>query len=136
VSPEIELPNTTVANSTHDDVRLILYVDVQANGAQAAVLDILKTANYQSFYNRSNKDRFVILMDRVHTLFSSAGMVNGYGDVSQNVEFEVDLELNIQFSGASGEVTEITSNNIGVLAISGSGLAELNSQMRILYVDN
>ncbi len=131
---EIQLPNTTDANDTHDDVRMVLYVDFQCNGATAAVDDIIVSRNYQSFYKRQNRDRFAILFDETVSMRAQSGMAtNGYGEVSETGEFEVDLNLPIEFSGTSGAITGITSANIGFFAISGSGLAGLNSKMRILF---
>ncbi len=133
---EIQLPDTTVAANTHDDVRLILYVDKQCNGAAAAVTDILASDNYQSFYKRSNKDRFVVLHDETTSLRASAGMAtNGYGEVSFSDMLVVKLFIPIEFSGTDGLIGEIKSNNVGVLVCGGSGLAGLNSKMRVLYID-
>ncbi len=133
---EIKLPSTTTVTDTHDDVRLVLYVDKQCNGATAVVTDILISTNYQSFYKRSNLDRFVVLYDETVSLKASAGMAtNGYGEVSETGEFETDLNLGIEYSGVNGVISEIRSTNIGLLTISAAGLAGLNSKIRLLYVD-
>ena len=49
-------------------MRVMLYHDKQANGATAAVLDILESADYQSFNNLVNSGRFRILMDRTYAM--------------------------------------------------------------------
>ncbi len=69
---------------TNDVLRVIMYQDKQCNGATAAVLDILESADYQSFNNLANSSRFRTLMDRTYDLNWMGGMASdGAGLVSQ-----------------------------------------------------
>ncbi len=130
--------NTSVdPANTSDTCRIILFIDKQCNGATAAVLDILSTADYQSFRSLERNKRFIILMDKLHTLRVTAAGGNGtafeMGQTSLHGHFYKRLNLPIEYSGTTGGITEIESNNIGVLLISVSGNITFASQMRIRF---
>ncbi len=134
------LGSFTNMSTTADSARLILYQDKQANGATAAVTDILETANYHSFNNLSNSGRFRILMDRTHDM--KAGGAAGDGTTNDSSEHHVsatlfkEVDIPLEFSGANGVIGEIRSNNIGVLAISHGGLTQLDSKFRLRFSDS
>ncbi len=120
-----------------DIVRIILYVDKQANGAVPAVLDIMETADYQSFFNLANQSRFRILMDRTYAVNATAGAGNGtandtFSNFTQG-QFYKRCNIPLEFSGTAGAITEIRSNNIGMFIISKVGLAGFTSQMRLRF---
>ncbi len=131
---------TTAAAANGDVVRVILYLDKQANKATAAVTDILRTADYQSFNNLNNKARFRTLMDRTYDLNSPSGAGDGAtNDYSaQNITDDLYKKVNIplEFTSTTGAIGEITSNNIGVLLISQGGLAGFQSKFRLRFSDN
>ncbi len=123
-----------------DRVRLIIYIDKQANGATAAVLDILETADVLSFRNLSNTGRFRVLSDQVKVMncMSGGGNVGGadcnFGEqiASWNVNL-TGLNIPIEFSDTTGALTEVRSNNIGILAIAeqnGSSTCKFNARVR------
>ncbi len=123
-----------------DSVRLILYVDSQCNGATAAITDILESADYQSFNNLVNRGRFRILMDRTHqmnplTLASDGAGVVSSAAIKYNFGFFKKCHLPVEFNGATGAITEIRSNNIGVLVISNAGVVNLDSKFRLRFTD-
>ncbi len=130
------------ATSTAGDdvVRVILYLDRQANGATATTTDVLETADFQSFYNLANQNRFRILMDRTCDLNSSAGAGDGTTNDtfawSKTLRFNRKLRITLEFSDAAGVITNLRSNNIGVLTLSSNGTSELQSQMRIRFSDH
>ncbi len=128
-----------------DTVRIILYLDKQANGATALVTDILDTADYQSFNNLANKSRFMTLMDRTITMkYSTLGSHGFAADTFAQVQvlhdgaFFKKCEIPMEFSGvaAPAAITEVRSNNIGVLLISSNGVAGFNSNMRLRFSDS
>lgn len=134
--PEIDAVATPSAGDT---VRLILYVDKQANGATAAVTDILESADWQSFYNLANSKRFRIICDKLHTLNYATLASDGAGVVSsaelaKDAEVSYKLNLPVEFSSTTGAITEIRSNNLGILLISNAGLAGLFSKIRLRFV--
>ncbi len=118
-------------------VRLILYQDTQTNGVAAAVSDVLEVTNYQSFNNLSNKNRFKILMDRTHTLdpVPGGGTVAVTGNNRLNGAFYKNCHIPIEFSGSTGSLSEMRSNNIGVIMIGNTAGAELDSKFRIRFTD-
>lgn len=77
----ITLAPSTASANTSDTIRVIMYVDKQANGATAANTDVLESASFLSFNNLSNKGRFRTLMDRIYDIKSSAGGGNGTTEV-------------------------------------------------------
>ncbi len=136
----VDLPNTATIGNTADSVRVLMYLNKQANGATAAITDILESANYQSFNNLSNKNRFRTLMDRTYDLSTPAGAGNGTADSFSKEQvtdtFFKKVNIPIEFNSTAGAITEITSNNIGVLLISHAGLAGFESKIRLRFSDS
>lgn len=139
------LTNDAVSNSSGAQsdaiVRVILYQDKQTNGATATVTGILESDNYQSFRNLTTTGRFKILLDRTHNVKhgSSAGdgAVNDYGAAKQQYRFYKDCEIPLEFSAGVGAITELTTNNIGVLLIAeATQNVTFDSKMRIRFSDN
>ncbi len=133
---KIALPASAVVGR-EDTVRVILYLDRQANGATAAVTDILESDDFQSFNNLSNSRRFMTLMDRQHTLMSAAGAgdgtTNDSGPVSITGSLYKAVNVLLEYSNTTGAITELRSNNIGVLLISESGICSFESKMRLRF---
>ncbi len=136
---EVRLPTQTAGSTASDVARIILYLDKQANGAAATVTGILESANYQSFNNLANKSRFRTLMDRTYNLNAQAGGGDGttedYGQVILSDELHKKVNITVEFDAGVGVITELRSNNIGVLTISRSGVAAFASKMRLRYTD-
>ncbi len=125
-----------------DVARIILYLDKQANGATAAVTDLLETADFQSFNNLANKGRFRVLMDRTYSLNRAVAATDGTNtattpEVNEHDTFWKDVNIPIEFdnTASAGEITTIRSNNIGILTISKNGIAFLKSEMRLRFLD-
>lgn len=123
-----------------DSIRIILFVDKQANGATAAVTDILETATIHSFKNLANQQRFVFLSDKLTSLNYNSLASDGAGVVSQSrflVQYTMNKTCNlpIEFSGVTGAIGEIRSNNIGVLLISSSTIMKFDSKFRLRFSD-
>lgn len=137
----LSLPAAAGATLVSGDIlRMILFIDKQANGATAAVTDVLESAHYQSFNNLSNSGRFRILMDKTYDLNNTAGA--GDGAVNDSPLWEIsdsfykDCNIPIEFSSTTGAITEIRSNNLGVLLISRGGSPKLDSKFRLRFSDN
>lgn len=127
-----------------DTARIILYLDKQANGAIAAVTDIVESADYQSFNNLANKSRFVTLMDRTYDLNRPMGARDGalaadpitasYPEFILSDSFYKSVDIPLEYSSTTGAIAEIRSNNICCLAFSKSGLATFKGKMRLRFV--
>ncbi len=123
-----------------DIVRVIMYQDMQCNGVTAAITDILETANYHSFYNLVNQGRFKIFCDKFRKIEYQGLASDGAGLVSQarvdqHYTFYKKLNMPIEFNATTGAITEIRSNNIGVLLLSANGVAGFISKIRLRFTD-
>lgn len=115
--------------------RMILYVDKQCNGATAAVTDILKTADWQSFRNMDQVDRFIILKDKVYQLpvYTRDGSYSSQAD--RFFRMSKRMFLPVHFSSTTGAITEIRSNNIGLLLISSASFENTQIYFRTKFTD-
>ncbi len=135
--PEVDAAATP---SAADIARLIVFVDKQCNGATAAVLDILETADFNSFRNLSNSGRFQVLMDRridmnyMGLASDNAGVVS-QAQIQHYGSFYKNCNIPIEFDNTTGAITEIRSNNIGILVISISGNPVFKSKIRLRFSD-
>ncbi len=135
------LPGQTGSGNTAEVCRMIIFLDKQANGATASIATngVLESADFQSFNDLANSGRFRILCDRVISLNSSAGGGNGttedYGIVKKSGSFYKKMNIPLEFSATTGAITEIRSNNIGVILICEGGLAGFSSKIRLRFSD-
>jgi len=134
----IQIKPTTNTNNTDDGVRLILFQDKQCNGTAATVTDLLKTADYLSFNNLSNKERFKVLADKFVDVHSTAGggSTATFGELGVTKSLYIKCYIPIEFSSTTGAITEIRSNNIGVLLISDSADTACEGLVRVRFSDN
>lgn len=121
-----------------DTVRMLMYLDRQCNGAAAAVTDILESADFQSFNNLANKSRFRTLMDRTFNFNFQTLASDGAGVVSSNMviesgQFYKKCNIPLEYDNTTGALTEIRSNNIGILLISRNNVVVLNSKIRLRF---
>lgn len=136
----VYLPTTSNSGETSDVFRLVIYLDRHANGATAAVTDILETADVFSFRNLVNSDRFKILHDKTITIDQNAGAGNGttntFGPARKVFKVNKRLNIPVQFNSTTGAMAEIQANNIGFMAISEAGYVNMNYYWRIRFKEN
>ncbi len=138
----VTIPSTATVADTADSARIIVYLDKQTNKATAATTDIMEaTISIDSFRNLANKGRFRILSDRKYDVWSGAGAGEAAGD-SEYGEMIVSwdlalpkLNIPIEFTAETGAITEITSNNIGVMVIGRSAKCGVGYKWRLRYTD-
>lgn len=137
----LQLPATdgVAVAAAGDNIRLIMYIDKQANGGVATVANILEIADDNSFYNLTNQNRFVILMDKNHdlnyiTLAGAAANVS-QSNVIHKYQFRKLCNIPVEFDGTDGTINEIRSNNLGLLLISSTGTGRIFSRIRVRYND-
>lgn len=123
-----------------DQLRIIMILDKQANGAPATVLNILKTAVKESFRNLTNTGRFRIFYDKNVVLNRRVAVTDGTNtSTSPTVigHFEKYTRIKnvpIEFDGSTGALSEVRSNNFFILFISQNGVIGVqNSLVRIRY---
>ena len=130
------LPSVVTDALASDTYRIIIYKDKQTNGATAAVLDILEAAQFNSYRNLANSGRFVTLYDQTKVLVSPAT------DAGQNSQSETTWSINLrlscplEFSGVTGAIGEIRSNNLGVLVVGRKGTVQVGYTWRVRFSDN
>lgn len=138
---EIHLKAQPDTSLSHDIVRIIVYLDKQANGAAAptnqllqnvGVVDGLKGIN--SFRKLSSAKRFVILMDKQYVFNASTAstVIETSRDV-KHIEWYINTNIPIEYSSTGGILTEIKQNNIGILVVSLDGRCEIQGTHRIRY---
>lgn len=140
----VELPAVSAAaiDGNDDSVRLIVYLDKQANGAAATVTEILEAASIHSFNNLENSQRFTIMKDELIDIQRGALTNDGSSSFfqpfsSKNMKWYKKCNIPIEFgSNAAPTIADIKSNNIGVLAISRAAACDINSRLRIRFSDN
>lgn len=124
-----------------DVFRIILFLDKQCNGATAAILDILETAHFQSFRNLANSGRFQILMDKTIPMNYNGIASDNNGVVSSSEVFKTgsfykSCNIPLEFSGTTGAIGEIRSNNIGVIFIAEANNCDFDSSFRLRFSDS
>nr|AUH21332.1 hypothetical protein [uncultured bacterium]AUH21338.1 hypothetical protein [uncultured bacterium]AUH21344.1 hypothetical protein [uncultured bacterium]AUH21350.1 hypothetical protein [uncultured bacterium] len=141
---EVSLPGLLAAGqtSTHGArVRVIMYLDKQANGAAATPGVILQTTDINSWRDMEHVDRFRILYDKVHTLNRPTVTEEPAGTfqsptVVKNFSMGKNCNIEILYSSPSGDVGNVQSNNIGMLFLSTETLiTEFTGTARIRYTD-
>ncbi len=137
---DVNLPKATDGNETADTIRLILYWDKQANGATATMATLLEDGtDWLSFRNLTETGRYVFLMDRTFVIeapgISGNGTTTETGQAIHHDDFYKTVNIPIEYSGITGVIAQIRSNNIGLAVISRTGLADLDSVIRIRYTD-
>ncbi len=139
---ELSLPtkDAQATPSASEEVRVILYLDKQCNGATATAAGILETTTIHGFRNLANSGRFNILMDKLHQLNYMTLASDGAGVVSQvnntrQFSFYKSCNIPIEYDNTTGAITEIRSNNIGILLVSVQGTAAMVGNMRLRFSD-
>lgn len=136
ISLEFLLLPSTDQDSMMDICRIIVYLDKQCNGTAATASNILDTPDVLSWRNIENSHRFNILKDFNIELRSQ---VTGNGTTLDSTRvksvYKIILDVNypIEFSGTSGVISEIKSNNIGMLFLSLSGVIKVQGKIRIRF---
>ncbi len=129
---------TSTAINTDETIRCIVYVDNQCNGATAAVTDILETAEWNSFLNLSNSQRFRVLASFEIDINASAA----WGDTAPTSmerakSFKIYRSVNerVEFSTEFDDISDVSSSNLGVLLIARQGQGSVTYRWRIRFSD-
>jgi len=92
-------------------------LDKQANGAAAAVTDVLTSASMGSaFINLANSERFIILKKFIVSFNPGAGASGSASSVKRPYSWYSKYNIPLEFSSTTGAITEIRSNNVFLLA--------------------
>lgn len=119
------------ASGPTDKIRMIMVQDQQANGATFAVTDLLETAGINAHYNLENQMRFKVLSDQTFAFHIQAAATNVIRHLSRYYRCNIPME----YSAATGAITEQRSNSVAILWITASGVASAITTTRIRYSD-
>ncbi len=122
-----------------DQIRIMVVLDKQCNGAAATAALLLQTDNITSFRNVENIGRFQMLYDKtiaLHVVNSGGtGAVNDTSETNKLWKVNLNVRIPIEYSSTTGAITERCCNNIFVCQISHTGLMALKiAKARIRYV--
>lgn len=136
----VQLGAATSTANAMDIVRILVYLDKQANGATAAVTDILAAADYNAFNNLDNSDRFRTLAEHSVTVVCPGVVASGaaftsMAQLSQPFFMKAKLNLAMKYKANNGTILDLAGANIGVLVISRNGLATVEYIARFKYTD-
>lgn len=96
---------------------IFLILDKQCNGAAAACTDVfLSTDLVSSPMQLNNSERFVILKRWVHDWSPQAGVSGAYAPITKHISKFKTCSIPMDFSGTTGVITEIKSNNVFLMA--------------------
>ncbi len=134
------------ARLAREVVRVIVYWDKQCNGAAATAAQLLEgaTPTYNAFRNLANKKRFVFLYDKMFTWSTTVIAVGLNASVQSEIlqkDYTVKISkkvfMPIEFESTTGAITEIRSNNIGMIFFTkyGARMSVVVSQCRIRFTD-
>ncbi len=135
---QINMPTQTNPDLTQDRYRIVIFQDRQANKAAATWLNIYESATIDSFRLLANAHRFRILYDKTRNInqsISGNGTASDSAGVTHNIEFYINCNIVIHYddTATTGALTTITSNNIGMMAISNEGRPIIAGQFRIRF---
>jgi len=119
-------------------VRWMIVLDKQTNGATFAMSDLLSQVVPNGFRNLDNVDRFVVLKDKSITLncMTMNGTTSSAINYSRQVRFTKKCNIPIEYSGTTGVIGQVRSNNIYFVYISSDIASNAIWKGRIRYTDN
>ncbi len=126
-------------NTNHENLKLWLVLDKQANGANPSIADFLQDATWDGFRNLENSHRFRVLWKRLYTFFPIVATDDGTTIVwtFNNIIIDIYTKVNIPMEfavGTTGALTTIKSNNVMLIGISEKGIARIHGKFRIRFV--
>lgn len=134
----VSIKDSTVSTATADVMRMVMYIDEQANGNAATATELFEVDDFQSFRNLANSHRFKILCDNTFAINAQCGGGNGtsedYGGFFRSGYKQFKVNIPIEWDSTTGAITEIRSNNIGIMVISEAGRLGLESQLRLRFM--
>lgn len=128
-------PGATAANIAL--ARFIVVYDRQANGQAPAITDVLTAVNDSSLNNLTNRDRFVIITDKVYKVGLSTSMESG----RQIFKKYLKCNLEVTNGGTGATIASIQTGSLYLLTmgdkVAGTTAPKvLNGTYRIRFTDD
>lgn len=119
------------ASAASTALRIVLFVDKEANGLTPTISDIFSAASVTSNYNHNESSRFFTLSDKTMVLTQQASQ-GRYMKVYRRLGFH------IHFDGTAATVANVQDNNIWLFFISDESvnLPQIAYNSQLIYVDN
>lgn len=117
-------------SATKTFTRVIVGVDHQCNGALPAATDVLAIGDVFSLRNMDQAKRYTILVDEVVGTDTS--------HLLKWIEFHKPLDFHMEFKGTSSAVTDISTNNLFLIAVSDEATngPQIERMIRLKWIDN
>ncbi len=143
----IELPDqisTTQGNVVESDtIKLFVYLDKQCNGTAATVANVFESGDINTFREIDTTTQFTMIKTLTRTIKTTVtafddGGVNTWSSNFTTVPFSVMIScrLPIEYSGTTGrDITNIRSNNVGIIAFSNQGVIDITYRWRLRFED-
>lgn len=126
--------------------RIVVFQDKQANGAAATWLNIMQTADIDSFRNLENSRRFKILHDKFHTLNPGGGGQNTPGtktwaEVYRHFAVYIKCAIKLEYGTTNPPtIADMRSNNLGIMVIAEEpqtdNIPRIQYSTRLRYTDS
>jgi len=119
-----QLRLTPAASATVGGVYAIYLIqDTQCNGAAATAADVFTNGAscVEGMRNLTNSMRFKILKKWSGVLSPAAGVSGNYNHAYRYIDFYKKCKIPIEFSGTGGALADNRSNNLFIMAGTGSG---------------
>ncbi len=129
----ITLLATGTTTATSDIVRLLVIHDKQANGGLPSVTSVLRAALYDAYMNLDQSKRFTVLWNMITSINATCAVGASSGQHELYFNFFKKVKIRLTYNADLGAITEITENNIFLLAISSRGLAIINLTTRLRF---
>lgn len=130
------LGTSTITNSA-DTVRIMIVLDTQANGTTLNLGELLVPQTIMGFQSLDNRQRFRILMDRTINIEATTSDGTTTNDPHRYFRFSHACNIPIEYSvGTTGDITQITSNNLQLVMFSRGGFITGQHQMRVRFSDS
>lgn len=122
--------------------RMIIFIDCQPNGVPPTILELLNTASPSSMLNLNNRDRFLILKDKMfqwgpYQKFDDSGLC--FQVIPNHLKIYKRLNLETIFSTSAGTVADISSNCLWMFQLTNRAAPNTVTSLlstRVRFVDN
>lgn len=117
-------------------LRVIVFVDKQSMGYTATVTDVLASAYMNSHYNMNEKDRFVILKDKVIDIPLQCTMSGTTTEATyKDYNIYCPCNIDVDYTSTNAQIPHV--NNVGILYITNGGWVNASiGYARCRYTDD
>lgn len=130
--------NYVVFDSVPGLMRLIWFIDRQANGTTPTLTNVLTSASFVATYNTLNVighggHRYLILGDETRTL--NPGVAAAVQCTTLNTKV-ISKKIPVHYLASTGAATDVATNNVWCFVIANTATATIRHQCQIQFTDN